>query len=63
MVFYDNMGNAVPEISQGSEFTLRQKNMIRQLNRGKRFYITKIRAAGPDGIERTLNGAMEVIVN
>ena len=62
-VSYDNMGNAVPEISQGSEFTLRQKNMIRQLNRGKRFYITKIRAAGPDGIERTLNGAMEVIVN
>ncbi len=63
MVFYDNMGNAVPEIAQSSEFTLRQKNMIRQLNRGKRFYITKIRAVGPDGIERTLNGAMEVIVN
>ena len=63
MVSYDNLGTAVPEISQGSEFTLRQKNMIRQLNRGKRFYITKIRAAGPDGIERTLNGAMEVIVN
>ncbi len=63
MVFYDNMGNAVPEISQTSEFTLRQKNMIRQLSRGKRFYISKIRAVGPDGIERTLNGAMEVIVN
>ena len=63
MVFYDNMGNAVPEIAQSAEFTLRQKNMIRQLNRGKRFYITKIRAVGPDGIERTLNSAMEVIVN
>ena len=63
MVFYDNMGNAVPEIAQSSAFTERQKNMIRQLNRGKRFYITKIRAVGPDGIERTLNGAMEVIVN
>lgn len=63
MVFYDNMGNAVPEIAQTSEFTLRQKNMIRQLSRGKRFYISKIRAVGPDGIERTLNGAMEVIVN
>ncbi len=63
MVFYDNMGNAVPEVSQTSEFTLRQKNMIRQLSRGKRFYISKIRAIGPDGIERTLNGAMEVIVN
>ena len=63
MVFYDNMGNAVPEIAQTSEFTLRQKNMIRQLSRGKRFYISKIRAVGPDGIERTLNGAMEVIEN
>jgi len=63
MVFYDNMGNAVPEISQSSSFTVRQKNMIRQLSRGKRFFITKIRAVGPDGIERTLNGAMDVIVN
>ncbi len=63
MVFYDNMGNAVPEISQSSAFTDRQKNMIRQLGRGKRFFITKIRAVGPDGIERTLNGAMDVIVN
>lgn len=62
-VFYDNMGNAVPEIANSSAFTDRQKNMIRQLNRGKRFYISKIRAVGPDGIERTLNGAMEVIVN
>lgn len=63
MVFYDNMGNVIPEISQTSAFTDRQKNLIRQLARGKRFYITKIRAVGPDGIERTLNGAMEVIVN
>lgn len=62
-VFYDNMGNAVPEVSQSANFTDRQKNMMRSLSRGKRFYITKIRAVGPDGIERTLNGAMEVIVN
>ncbi len=63
MVFYDNMGNAVPEVSQSSAFTDRQKNMIRQLGRGKRFYISNIRAVGPDGIGRTLNGVMEVIVN
>ncbi len=63
MVFYDNMGNAVPEVSQSSAFTDRQKSMLRQLSRGKRFYISKIRAVGPDGLERTLNGAMEVIVN
>lgn len=62
-VFFDNLGNAVPEVSGGAGFTDRQKNMMRGLSRGKRFFITKIRAQGPDGIERTLNGAMEVIVN
>ena len=61
--FFDNMGNAVPEVSAGASFTERQKNVIRQLSRGKRFYISKIKAVGPDGVERTLNGAMEIIVN
>lgn len=62
-LFFDNLGNAIPEVSSGASFTERQKNMMRGLSRGKRFFITKIRAQGPDGIERTLNGAMEVIVN
>ena len=62
-VFYDNMGNAVPEVSAGSAFTDRQKGTMRSLGRGKRFYITNVKAIGPDGIERTLSGAMEVIVN
>lgn len=62
-VFFDNLGNAVPEVSSGAEFTSRQKNMMRELSRGKRFFITNIKAQGPDGIERTLNGALEVIVN
>lgn len=62
-VFFDNLGNAVPEVSSGSAFSDRQKNMMRGLSRGKRFFITKIRAKGPDGIERQLNGAIEVIVN
>ena len=62
-VFFDNLGNAVPEVSASADFTERQKTMMRGLSRGKRFFITKIRAQGPDGIERTLNGAVEVIVN
>lgn len=62
-VFFDNLGNAVPEVSGGPDFTERQKNMMRSLSRGKRFFITKIRAQGPDGLDRTLNGALEVIVN
>lgn len=62
-VFFDNMGNAVPEVSQSGEFTPRQKELFRRLTRGKRFYISRVHAIGPDGIERTLPASMEVIVN
>lgn len=61
-VFYDNMGNAVPLASSGSSFTERQREQFRHLSRNRRFYITRVRAVGPDGITRTLPGAMEVIV-
>jgi len=61
--FFDRMGNAVPEKSTSASFTQRQVEQIRQLTRGARFYITRVRAIGPDGIERTLPSAMEVIVN
>lgn len=61
-VFYDAMGNAVPYRSEGAKFSDRQRNQIRALTRNKRFYITNIQAVGPDGAERTLSGAMEVIV-
>ncbi|MEG1587245.1 MAG: GldM family protein, partial [Bacteroidales bacterium] len=62
MVFFDSMGNALPEISQGADFSQRQKDALRRLSRGKRFYISRVRAIGPDGIERTLS-PIEVIVN
>ena len=62
-VFFHNMGNAIPYVSNDSHFSAQQKNMFRSLGRGKRFYVSKIRAIGPDGVERTLDGAMEVIVN
>lgn len=61
-VFFDQMGNAIPEVSNGASFSQRQKDSFRRLSRGKRFYISRIRAIGPDGIERTLN-PVEVIVN
>ncbi|MCQ2112086.1 MAG: gliding motility protein GldM [Bacteroidaceae bacterium] len=61
--FFDNMGNAVPEVSRTANFTDRQREMFRRLNRGKRFYISRVHAVGPDGIERTLPASMEVIVN
>lgn len=61
-VFFDNMGNAVPMASAGSNFSERQRDTFRKLSRGKRFYFSRITAVGPDGITRKLNGSMEVIV-
>ena len=61
-VFFDSMGNAIPEVSNGAAFSERQKNSFRRLSRGKRFYISRVKAVGPDGIERVL-APMEVIVN
>lgn len=62
-VFFDRMGNARPEMSNGEQFTGAQRDLIRTLRRGQRFYISKVRAIGPDGMERTLPQALEVIVN
>jgi gliding motility-associated protein GldM len=61
--FFDGMGNAIPEVSKSSSFTDRQREMFRKLKRGRRFYISRVHAVGPDGIERVLPTAMEVIVN
>ena len=62
-VFFDRMGNARPELSKGAEFTSGQRDLVRTMRRGQRFYISRVRAIGPDGIERTLPQALEVIVN
>ena len=62
-VFYDNMGNAIPLKSQGDLFSQQQKDMFRNLGRGKRFYISHVRAIGPDNIERLLPTTLEVIIN
>jgi hypothetical protein len=56
------MGNAIPEVSDGANFSSRQKQSFQRLQRGKRFYISRIKAVGPDGITRDLS-PMEVIVN
>lgn len=61
-VFFDNMGNAVPMNSNGAQFSERQKETFRKLNRNRRFYISRVTAIGPDGIQRTLQNPMEIIV-
>ena len=62
-VFFDNMGNAVPMVSNGASFSERQKDAFRKLSRGRRFYISRVTAVGPDGISRNLPSSMEIIVN
>ena len=63
IVFFDNMGNAIPRKSDGRLFSQAQKDMLRNLQRGKRFYISNVRAVGPDNVERQLPTSLEVIVN
>lgn len=63
IVFFDNMGNAIPRKSDGRLFSAAQKDMLRNLQRGKRFYISNVKAVGPDGVERQLPTSLEVIVN
>ncbi|MBQ8277917.1 MAG: gliding motility protein GldM, partial [Bacteroidaceae bacterium] len=62
-VFFDRMGNIRPEPSAGARFTEAQRELIRSLRRGQRFYISKVRVVGPDGVERTLTYPMEIILN
>lgn len=61
-VFFDNMGNAVPMVSEGASFSGRQMDAFRKLSRNKRFYISRISAIGPDGIARKLPASMEIII-
>ena len=61
-VFFDNMGNAVPMASEGASFSGRQRDTFRKLARNRRFYISRVTVVGPDGLTRTLQNPMEIIV-
>ena len=52
--FYDSMGNAIPEVSDGNRFSSRQKEQFRRLKPGSRFFISNVKAKGPDGITRDI---------
>ncbi|MDO4692424.1 MAG: gliding motility protein GldM [Porphyromonadaceae bacterium] len=62
IVSFDSMGNAIPEVSQGANFSERQIQQIRNASRGKRLYITEVIAHGADGIERKI-APLELILN
>lgn len=52
--FYDSMGNAIPEVSEGNHFSARQKEQFKRLKPGSRFFISNVKAKGPDGITRDI---------
>ncbi len=45
------MGNSLIEVSQNNSFTDRQKSYIRNLQRGKQFYIKSV-SVTPEGVEQ-----------
>lgn len=61
-VFFDQMGNGIPEQSAGGHFSARQIEQFKRLKPGKSFFITNIKAKGPDGIVRDIS-PMEVGLN
>lgn len=56
------MGEALNEVSAGSSFSERQKASFKNMRRGERFFISRVKARGPDGVTRDIS-PMEVIVN
>lgn len=61
-VFYDQMGNAMPEVSDGPRFSARQREQFKRLKTGRNFFISNVKAKGPDGITREIP-PMEVALN
>ena len=59
---FDNRGNSIPEISNSGEYTARQREAIRDMPTGTRFYITDVRALDLEGRPMTLTFPLQVIV-
>ena len=59
----NDMGLTIRELSDGANFSDRQRTLIRSLARGKTVLIRGIVARGPDGIDRTLKSPLEIIIN
>jgi len=62
-VAFQGQGNIWSSMKSSSErFTSEQKNLFRQLRSGQRIMIEKIRATGPDGVLRNLNGITIIVI-
>lgn len=53
-ISFDAMNNMAPEPSNGANFSEKQREQIRRMSRGSELFL-KVKAKGPDGIERDLN--------
>ena len=60
--FFDSMGNSIVRTASSGKFTGEQQDIMRKMSKGKKFYISRVRAKGPDGVEKILP-PIEVIVN
>ena len=63
LVKLDKMGFRSTIASEGAHFTQQQKDMMRDTPRGHTLLISGIEVRSPAGDKRTLNTAMEIIVN
>ena len=61
LLAFDALGNALPESSQGANFSDRQIRLIQNTPHGRRLFITDIIARGPDGVERRLP-SLELVI-
>jgi len=59
----NDMGLTIRELSDGANFSARQKALVRGLSRGKTVLIRGMVVRGPDGLERTLKSPLEIIIN
>lgn len=60
-ITFDMMGNAIPEVSRGNKFSDRQIRQIQNCPRGKRIYISEIKARAADGVLHSIP-AIELII-
>jgi gliding motility-associated protein GldM len=59
---FDNRGMSIPEISNSANFTPQQKDIIRNMSTGVRFYISDVKALDPQGKPISLKYSMDILV-
>lgn len=61
LIAFDELGNAIPEVSEGGRFSERQRRQIQTATRGKRLFVSEVKARGADGVEHRLP-SLELVI-